>query len=376
MIPAWKLRRELGRLRQHLWALSGLVYEPILKLRHDSWRRALPVPAEGGVALGQKVAVFLLYQPQGVARSVLITLAHLAEKGYAPFVVSNAPLSDKDRANLEPLVWRMIERPNFGYDFGGYRDGILLLDQWGIRPDRLIVLNDSIWFPLAPGSTLIDRMESASGDIIGTILHPDKERRRLVKTVRRRFVESYLYAIGGRAMQSRAFRHYWSSYRVSSNKFNAVRLGERGFSRAMRAGKLEVVGLFSADALVEALALSDDDTLSLTLRYSVYTEDDLAAEGAALLRRERDADWRRDVLAHVRRTVTRRRFNASFPYPSLSLLGMDFMKRSTGPKGAGAQSLHVQMRMRYLEAVAAGDLPPPFPEVLEEVRASIPTAGT
>ena len=81
------------------------------------------------------------------------------------------------------------------------------------------------------------------------------------------------------------------------------------------------------------------------------------------------------MLAHVRRTTARRRFNASFPYPSLALLGMDFMKRSTGPTGAGAQSLHVKMRMRYLEAVAARDLPPPYPEVLNEISASIPGDG-
>ncbi len=375
MIPVWKLRREVGRLRQHFWALSGLVYEPILKLRHDRWRRALPQPEDGGVPLGPKVAVFLLYQPKGIAPSVLITLRHLAEKGYAPFVVSNAPLSSRDRETLRPLVWRMIERPNFGYDFGGYRDGILLLDQWGLRPERLLVLNDSIWLPLAPGSTLIDRMEMASGDVIGTILHPDKERRRVVKSVRRGFVESYLYAIDGQAMQTPAFKSYWLHYRVSSNKFNAVRLGERGFSKAMRKGGLRVVGLFSADTLVEALNQADDGTLSLTLKYGVYTEDDLAAEGAALRARAPDDAWRRDVLSHVRRTATRRRFNASFPYPSLALLGMDFMKRSTGPTGAGAQSLHVQMRMRYLDAVAARDLPPPYEEVLHEIMTSIPRDG-
>jgi hypothetical protein len=375
VIPAWKLRREIGRLRQHFWALSGLAYEPILKLRHDRWRRALPQPEDGGVPLGPKVAVFLLYQPRGIARSVLITLRHLVDNGYTPLIISNAPLSAVDRDTLHPLVWRMIERPNFGYDFGGYRDGILLLDQWGVRPERLLVLNDSIWLPLAPGSTLITRMETASGDVIGTILHPDKERRRVVKSVRRGFVESYLYAIDGAAMQSPVFKSYWQRYRVSSNKFNAVRLGERGFSKAMRKGGLRVVGLFSADTLVEALDRADDDTLSLTLKYGVYTEDDLAAQGAALRARTPDETWRREVLAHVRRTTTRRRFNASFPYPSLSLLGMDFMKRSTGPTGAGAQSLHVQMRMRYLDAVAAGDLPPPYKDVLDEIRASIPGNG-
>jgi hypothetical protein len=367
MIPAWKLRREVNRFGEFLWSLSGHLYEPVLKLKHDRWRNALQVPDDLGIPLAPKIAIVLVFQPKGVAASLSLTLRYLVEQGYAPFVISNAPVSQADRARLAPICWRLIERPNFGYDFGGYRDGILLLRHWGIRPEQLIVMNDSIWMPLAPGSTLIARMEAAPGDIIGGIEHPDVPRRRS-GTLRAGFIESYLYLIKAEAWDHPAFLRFWQGYRLSSNKMNAVYRGERGFSIRMRAAGLVVRGLFVPQTLVEVLQAQDLPALRLTLDYAAYTEDDLRAEGAQLLSAS-GPDWSRRVLDHVRSTSARRRFSSSFPWPSLALLQLDLMKKSAGPASASDQSLHSLMRRQYLRAVEAGDLQAPFPEVLAEIKA-------
>ncbi|MCU0828633.1 MAG: rhamnan synthesis F family protein [Tabrizicola sp.] len=350
---------------EFLWSLLGHLYEPILKLRHDRWRAALPAPSDLGVPLLPKVALVLVFQPRGIAASLLVTLRHLVEQGYAPLVISNAPVSQSDRARLFPMSWRLIERPNFGYDFGGYRDGILLLQHWGVRPERLIVMNDSIWMPLAPGSTLIARMETASGDIIGGIEHPDVPRRS--GTVRAGFIESYLYLVNRTAWDHPAFCRFWQGYRLSSNKMNAVYRGERGFSRRMRAAGLSVRGLFAPQVLLDALKGQETDALRLTLQYAAYTEPDLKEAGADLLA-EVTSDWPKRVLDHVRATSSRRRFSSSFPWPSLALLQLDLMKKSAGPSSGSALSLHSLMRRQYLRAVEAGDLPIPYPEVLSEIE--------
>jgi Rhamnan synthesis protein F len=373
-MPLWKVRREFHRLYEHIWALAGLVYEPFLKWRHDRWRGKLAIPPDKGAQLTGKVAVVLVYQPRGIPASMLSTLRHLVEQGYAPLVISNAQLSAKDWGAISPVVWRAVERPNFGYDFGGYRDGILLLRSWGVRPDRLILMNDSIWMPLRPGSTLLARLEAVAADIVGGVQHPDRTRKR-TKTVSAGYIESYLYLINRTAWDHPAFAGYWQSYRVSSNKLNAVYRGERGFSRRMAAAGLNVRGLFSAALLIEALQSQSDEVLQLTLQYGAYTEADLAGERAALLARPPSSPgWRTDVLAHIKRTTDRRRFNASFPYPCDSLFGMDFMKKSVGPGSAGTLPLHSQMRQQMLRAVAAGDLPTLLPEVLAEIEALEPPA--
>jgi hypothetical protein len=369
MIPAWKLRRELYRFAEYAWAGAGLVYEPFVKIFHDRWRRAQPVPPDQQVALQSKVAIFLAYQPRGIAASTLVTLRHLVDHGYAPLVVSNARLSRADRDRLSPVAWRIVERPNRGYDFGGYRDGLLLLEDWGVAVDRILVMNDSIWLPLAPGSTLIARLEAADGDVVGGFMHPDSRRRRS-GTQRTGFLESYLYLFNTGALRHPAFQGYWKRFRLSSNKLNAVYRGERGLSRQMRAAGLRVVGLFTPDGLVAALHDAGPGAIRRALSYAVYTEPDLAAEGAALLADPgTDPMWSDDALRHVGKTIARRRFNASFPEPSVGLLGMDFLKKSAGPVGADAASLHSRMRRQYLRAVAAGDLPRPYPEVMAEIAA-------
>ena len=264
MIPKWKIARELDRAGQQLRALAGLVWEPFAQRAYDRKRSQTLNVEEGAVPLGQQIALFLLYQPKGILASTFLVCSHVVEKGYAPLVVSNAPLSRKDRDRLNQLCWKTVVRPNYGYDFGGYRDGILLLADLGVTPERLIILNDSVWFPIGPGETLIDRMEALDADLVGAVVHPAMRRRRL-STKRRAFLESYFYLLNRQALKHPSFARFWRKFRVSSNKYNAVYRGERGFSHAMEDAGLRVDGVLDPGKLVDALEAADDATLRKTM---------------------------------------------------------------------------------------------------------------
>ena len=368
MIPMWKLKREGTRLRELIAAWLGNLYEPALKRRHDRWRIVQPVPKDRGIALTPKVAIFLIYQPNGVARSILGTLRWLVANGYAPFVIANTPLSEADRAEVAALSWRIFERPNFGYDFGGYRDGVLLLKEWGIAPERLLIINDSVWMPTRAGSTLIARLEAVQADVAGGIKHKDTTRR--LGDLRRGHLESYLYLVNPKAGRSEAFHAFWQGYPVSSQSLNAVHRGERRFAYLMQDAGLTVSGLFSKQIFLDALASQHDTFLRRTLAYASFVEDELVVENARLLQKDpSDPDWRNDVMRHITRAVDRRRFNACFAYPADKLLGMDFIKKSAGSSGGDGASLHSRLRRQLLCAVQAGDLPPLLTEVQAEIEA-------
>ena len=369
VIPKWKVARELDRAGQQLRALAGLFWEPFAQRAHDRRRSEILEVEDGLVPAGQKIALYLLYQPNGLLPSTLLTCQHFVEKGYAPLVVSNTPLSRKDRDRLHALCWKSVVRPNYGYDFGGYRDGILLLKDWGISPDRLIILNDSVWFPIGPGETLIDRMEKLDADLVGAVVHPAMIRRRN-STKRRAFLESYFYLANRSVLTHPAFAQFWQKFRVSSNKYNAVYRGERGFSHAIENAGLRVDGVLDPGKLLSALEGADDLVLRKTLTYAAYTDEDFRAENAALLAQATSADWRVSALDHIRNVVGRRSFHASFPYASILLLGTPYIKKGTGTflkRTYG--TLHSVMRRQYLTAVKATDLPSPFPEVLAEIAA-------
>lgn len=376
MIPLWKLRRELARLGEETAARLANLYEPVLRKRHDAWRDRQPTPQDLGIGPRPKIAIFLIYQPKGVAPSILATLSWLATNGYAPLVVSNTPLSGTDRARLAPLAWRVFERPNFGYDFGGYRDGVLLLQRWGITPERLLILNDSVWMPTRPDSSLIARLEAAPADVVGGIEHPASTKR--YGGTHRGHLESYLLLVNARACASDAFRAFWRDYPSSSKRLNAIRRGERQFASRMRDAGLTAQGLFSRQAFLDGLAQQETSFLQKTLTYASYVEPELAAEGVQLLESDaNDQTWRDRVIQHIARTTIRRRFNAGFCYPSDALFGMDFIKKSPGPTGGGSgASLHSRMRRKHLEAVRAGDLAPLGAEVMAEIMAREDRSGS
>lgn len=104
-----------------------------MRWRYDVARSHQAQVWQGNAPLQDEVAVFLIYQETGVSDSILFTLSWLKDQGAAAVVVSNAPLTDSDKTRLMDLSYLVIQRPNLGYDFGGYREGILTVLERGTR---------------------------------------------------------------------------------------------------------------------------------------------------------------------------------------------------------------------------------------------------
>lgn len=353
MIPDWKIRRELARLGQQLRAVPEAFWEPVAQRLHDR-RVAAGLPETcGEQALQTKVALVLVYQPTGLAESLLRLCRHLGDNGYAILAVSNAALTSADRDRLAALVWRIIERPNFGYDFGGYRDGLHYLTRSGVRPQRLVVVNDSIWFPLFEGDTTLARMEGSGLDITGTIL---RERGT------ERFLESYLYSIGPQALAHPAFAEFWQQYRLTSNKYKVIRRGERGFGRAMLAAGLTVGGLYAPADFLLGIGQADDATLRQVLAYTASADPDLVRDAAALARQS-DVEWTGRARSFIRDALGRGQFYSTFPVGAMRFMAYPVMKKSQEP-------VSVRWRSAYLAAVENAVLPTPPQPLLDEIRAA------
>jgi hypothetical protein len=352
VIPLWKVRRELARFGQQLRAIPEAMWEPFAQARHDRAATAGFAVQNGDAVLGAKVALVLLYQPKGVGASTIAMCAHLVARGYAPFVVSNAPLSAQDWAQLAPVSWRVMVRPNFGYDFGGYRDGILQLMAWDIVPAHLLVMNDSIWFPVVPDERMLTQLETSSADLTGTIL---RERGA------ERFLESYCYMIPRGTYEHPAFVAFWRELRLTSNKYKVIRRGERGFSRAMIAAGLRVVGLYTTSDFLARMAVQTDEFLETTVRCSASVTPALEAARLAVLARRAEAGWRELALAHIAKTLAREQIYAAYPFAMAQFYDYPILKKS---KDRAA----VVWRRGYVRAVQNSDMPPPPPPFLEEVR--------
>ncbi len=358
-----KLTVEAGRLRSQLKALLSYPLEPGLIRQHDRTFAERAVQTPGQRPLGRKIAIFLIYQPKALLRSTLETCRTLSAKGYSVLVMSNAALSPSDHAELAPLVWRTIERPNFGYDFGGYRDGIRVLRDLRTAPEALIILNDSVWWPVFGDDTLIDRMEAGGKDVMGTILHQLSPR---YGRPRPPFLESFFYWFGPRVTASAVFWRFWDRYRVSSLKYNAIHRGERLLTGALIDAGLSAAGLFTAADLIAALAKAGHDEQVRALTHAAFTDSAFAEAARRLLAApQKTGAWSAEVLNFVALVTEKRIFHPTFPYASMKLLHANYLKKTPSEPDT---SVHYQMRARVLAAIAAGDLPEPLSAVKVEIE--------
>lgn len=134
---------------------------------------------DGIVPMERKAAIYLIFPKTGVLKSHLVALRYMIENGYSPIVVSNQPLNSADISQLQGVSYRILERDNFGYDFGGYREAVLIFKDILKNLDRLAIFNDSVWFPVHNRANWLADAESANRDLVGALSNDKVSRENL-----------------------------------------------------------------------------------------------------------------------------------------------------------------------------------------------------
>ena len=197
---------------------------------------------QGLVPANTKVAIYLIFPTTGILPTHLHSLRYMVENGYAPLVVANLPLRPEDVVTLQEHAWQVLERPNFGYDFGGYRAAILEIQKLLPKLDRLALLNDSTWFPLAGKMNWLTEAEALGKDFVGAMVSGFVKNRGNVESyetrkwapdrTRKNFhYGSYALSIGPRLLSSKAFLQWWKKLRITQGRHRTIRRGETGLSQ-------------------------------------------------------------------------------------------------------------------------------------------------
>ncbi len=281
-VPLWKVSREVVRLGRQVRRAPGAMWEYLTLTRlYDAKATRQRRIHTGKRSLGGEVAIYLIFPSTGVLTSHLDMLKQLNAHDISPVVVSNLPLSKDDLTTLEPLCARIIERPNIGYDFGGYRDGILSLAANLPEIDRLYILNDSVWMIEAPQSWF-DAVRETDVDFCAATSHYGIKRygaddfREIVWTYtpahRNYHYASYALSFGHRILRDPDFIRYWRILRLSDSKKRTVRRGEIGLTQwVLERGYSHAASCPTTDLDREIAAL-DDDALDAVARNLVIPE--------------------------------------------------------------------------------------------------------
>lgn len=322
-LPAeWKLKREVKRIGMKVHDLPLRLLGRRLQDAYDRDKTLVRTP--GAHPRTADLAVLLIYPTEGVPASIFATLDHLRAHGIAPAVVSNAPLSAAERTALADHAHLVIERPNRGYDFGGYRDGVLDLIETGPAPRSLFVLNDSVWFPVGPDCTLLEDARAHPADLFGIYYN------RRDRTPHRSHLQSYFFRFGSGICASPHLEAFWRGLITYDSKDLTVRRNEMTLTHWFASHGFSIGHLYTIEDLNRAvLDLAPPDRMALA-DYLIRIGDRYAAhlgrrrgEGAY----DDDAVWRADVEVGV----LGRYLLSSHPTVLLERMGCPVLKKDMQP---------------------------------------------
>lgn len=274
-LPLWKIKRELKRATPKILETLAepfrhLTFMPLYDLRK---RRMMRV-SEGALPPGPEIGIYLMFPNKGLMPSHLTMLNAMVAQGISPLIVSNHPLTDTDRATLASTAFRVIERPNIGYDFGGYRDAILSIAPMLPNLSCLWVLNDSAWL-VDPSGRWFAKARACNTVFTGCVSNYGirkvdmQDHASIVwdfNPANRRFhYVSSSWRIGAAILRDPAFLRFWKLLQIRNSKQLTVRRGEVGFSQWLLRHGFTHSATHEIDDLPKRLeALSDHDLDAVT----------------------------------------------------------------------------------------------------------------
>lgn len=93
---------------------------------------------------------------------------------------------------------------------------------------RIIIINDSVWFPLKPGHEVWPKMESLDYDFCGIHCIRKRQGRRFWLNDYD-FLPSYALLFNEGLVNSESFLRFWKCYPLISSKKYVMQFGERVF---------------------------------------------------------------------------------------------------------------------------------------------------
>lgn len=229
-----KLTREGQRLQRQVRSGVRVLQTALMRPLWPVLARRMVRVRPGRQPRTDRIALVLIYQPGGLPASLSETFDALTRHGYALFFVVNGALPEPDLAALQARGIAVMTRPNIGYDFGGYRDGIAHLRGSGPLPAQLLVMNDTLWLPAMDGPDTLaafDALDAPYAALCNFPYRPGRGRNPALSG--QTYAASFLFRVSREVLDSAAFARFWAGYPLSAAKAQVLERGEVGFSKAM-----------------------------------------------------------------------------------------------------------------------------------------------
>lgn len=172
-----------------------------------------------------KVAILAAFQKKP-SISFELMLKELRSKGFKILMVSNAALSKDFEAWLTDRVDGLIIRDNISRDFGAYKAGFLYLHDFNYlkQIDHLLLINDTILFPVIESSHFWSEIFSIEADAVGAF----------ESFCSGYHLQSFFLLLNKPLIESKILYEFWKNYRNWNSRKHAVYSGEIGLSKYLK----------------------------------------------------------------------------------------------------------------------------------------------
>lgn len=244
----------IGKVLHGIWyTLESWTIIPIAEILMRLWYRLDPrvyyerlrirsITAGKVDKKSQKYAVLVVYTNSPLASFTANVIDALGRSPINLVIVANGSITPFLRAQLLETCYVLVERANVGRDFGAYKDAINILMRSEKDIDRLILMNDSMFFFQRGLGRLIADLDGES-EFIG-----------LTEVFEYHYhVQSFLLSFGFHAVRSRAFLNFWKRYKPLGTRRWSIHKGEVNLTRRMTKAGFRPHILFQAAQLIPHL---------------------------------------------------------------------------------------------------------------------------
>ena len=173
---------------------------------------------------GQNILLLALYQ-RGQLRPDLLNLLTAAKESGLYVIGVNTQKVDHPN-QLQDVIDCYIERPNFGRDFGSYKQGFqkILNGGWDHRCQRLLMLNDSVFYSQTNLASFLEQLIHSDSEVIGATENHEIEHH----------LGSFCIAYSGSILRNPKFQAFWKKYRNTDVRQQVIKRGEMNLSKTLR----------------------------------------------------------------------------------------------------------------------------------------------
>lgn len=344
----WKIKREIKRIARNSQDFTiEMIRKVYFRRYYDYVKNKEIKKTVGAIPLGKEVAIYLIFPSKGLMDSHIYMLSELLDAGISTIVVSNIALEVLEREKILQYAARIIERPNTGYDFGGYRDGILEISDHLSQLERVWLFNDSVWL-LPQGSSWFSQARSLNKDFVAatssfSVFLKSGLRIKQVAPSNYKSINwrhqpynfnfhyaSYALCIGSSILKDSRFLAYWKNLEIRNDKKRTVRRGEIGLTQWVLKNRYSHAATHEIDLLDEELKALNNYELDHAAREVILLDDPqmVPIKKKVLETDVRSAEGRRERIGLILTATARRGSAYALALYNLRRHHFPFLKKS------------------------------------------------